>query len=135
MTIQESIEKLREFCKLRAFCELYPDACRKEECEIYLAIEALHRCSEKSNRSEIVSNIQRHPSAQPDLSEYSDKLWKAAYERGKADAQSEIIRCKDCKWFEPADSDEDSNWCFCWENICEENAFCSYAERKEDEVN
>lgn len=28
-------------------------------------------------------------SAQPDLSDYSDKLWKAAYERGKRDAQSE----------------------------------------------
>ena len=27
------------------------------------------------------------PSAQPDLSDYSDKLWKAAYERGKAEAQ------------------------------------------------
>lgn len=27
------------------------------------------------------------PSAQPDLSSYSDKLWRAAYERGKAEAQ------------------------------------------------
>ena len=27
------------------------------------------------------------PSAQPDLSSYSDRLWKAAYERGKAEAQ------------------------------------------------
>lgn len=26
------------------------------------------------------------PSAQPDLSAYSDRLWKAAYERGKAEA-------------------------------------------------
>jgi len=41
MTPQESIKKLREFCKLRAFCELYPDACQKDKCEIYMAIEAL----------------------------------------------------------------------------------------------
>ena len=37
------------------------------------------------------------PSAQPDLSEYSDKLWRNAYERGKAEAQAEIIRCWECK--------------------------------------
>lgn len=43
MTRQEVIEKLREFCKLRAFCELYPDACQKDKCEIYMAIEALSK--------------------------------------------------------------------------------------------
>ena len=51
MTTNEAIERLREFCKLKPFCELYPDACRKEECEIHLAIEALENL----------------PSAQPDL--------------------------------------------------------------------
>ena len=39
------------------------------------------------------------PPAQPDLSEYSDKLWKAAYERGRAEALAEIVRCKDCKYY------------------------------------
>lgn len=29
------------------------------------------------------------PPAQPDLSDYSDKLWRNAYERGKAEAQPE----------------------------------------------
>lgn len=43
------------------------------------------------------------PSAETDLSDYSDRLWKNAYERGKAEgarmpsAEPEIIRCKDCK--------------------------------------
>jgi len=32
------------------------------------------------------------PSAQPDLSSYSDKLWRAAYERGKAEAQPQRMR-------------------------------------------
>lgn len=31
------------------------------------------------------------PAAQPDLSGYSDKLWKAAYERGKAEAEQRWI--------------------------------------------
>ena len=33
--------------------------------------------------------------SQPDLSEYSDKLWKAAYERGKAEAQQKWIPCSE----------------------------------------
>lgn len=37
------------------------------------------------------------PSAQPDMSEYSDRLWKAAYERGKREAQPER---KKGKWSE-----------------------------------
>lgn len=35
------------------------------------------------------------PSAQPDMSEYSDKLWKAAYERGRAEAQQRWIPCSE----------------------------------------
>lgn len=42
MTNKEAVETLREeFCKLKLFCELYPDACQKENCDIYLAIEVL----------------------------------------------------------------------------------------------
>ena len=44
-----------------------------------------------------IRTVEELPSAQPDLSEYSDKLWRSAYERGKRDAQPEIIRCKDCR--------------------------------------
>ena len=33
------------------------------------------------------AQIEGLPPAQVDLSEYSDKLWKSAYERGKAEAQ------------------------------------------------
>ena len=44
---------------------------------------------------EILNSIQQLPSAQTDLSEYSDKLWRNAYERGKRDAQSER---KTAKW-------------------------------------
>ena len=36
-----------------------------------------------------VNGLKALPSAQPDLSEYSDKLWKNAYERGKAEAEAD----------------------------------------------
>lgn len=41
--------------------------------------------------------LEELPSAQPDMSEYSDRLWKAAYERGKREAQPER---KKGKWSE-----------------------------------
>ena len=42
MTKEEAIKRLMdEGCKSRLYCELYPDACMKEECEIYMAIRAL----------------------------------------------------------------------------------------------
>ena len=34
-----------------------------------------------------ISDLSTMPSAQTDMSEYSDKLWKAAYERGKAEGR------------------------------------------------
>ena len=48
------------------------------------------------------------------------------------DAQPEIIRCKDCGYYDPADNDEESDWCHAWGETTEENAFCSYAERREE---
>lgn len=53
--------------------------------------------------------INALPSAQPDLSEYSDKLWRNAYERGKAEAQAEIIRCRDCFWYRH--NNHGHTWC------------------------
>lgn len=45
-------------------------------------------------------------------------------------AQPEIIRCKDCGYYDPSDNDEESDWCHVWCETTEENAFCSYAKRK-----
>ena len=75
------------------------------------------------------------PSAQPDISEYSDKLWRNAYERGKRDAQPEIIRCKDCKWGDWYTSVEGKRYCYCMETDNggrTEDDFCSKAERREE---
>ena len=38
--------------------------------------------------------LETVPPAQPDLSAYSDKLWRAAYERGKKEAEAERKRGK-----------------------------------------
>ena len=46
----------------------------------------------QKNKSVTPNDIMRFPSAQPDLSSYSDKLWRAAYERGKAEAQPQRMR-------------------------------------------
>lgn len=39
------------------------------------------------DQAEAQTELMMLPSAQPDMSEYSDKLWKAAYERGKAEGR------------------------------------------------
>jgi hypothetical protein len=44
---------------------------------------------------DVLAKIDALPSAQPDLSGYSDKLWKAAYERGKAEAWQRWIPCSE----------------------------------------
>jgi hypothetical protein len=71
------------------------------------------------------------PSAQPDLSEYSDKLWRSAYERGKRDAQPEIIRCKDCK-HNPKDTWFGCPMAHCSETQRPETAWCWKGERREE---
>lgn len=68
------------------------------------------------------------PSAQPDLSGYSDRLWKAAYERGKAEAQADIIHCGECKYY------GDSDGCFFSTATTGADGFCHWAERKEGEA-
>ena len=122
MTKQEAIEKLREFCKLRAFCELYPDACQKDNCEIYMAIEVLS--SQLDNNSTKVDNenvdlIRRQdaidiidvdkmkPEIAPSLGSTAERDFKIYNQscnkhieliKQLPSAQPEIIRCKDCLW-------------------------------------
>lgn len=69
-------------------------------------------------------------SAQPDLSAYSDKLWKAAYERGKKEAMESIVQCKGCEWWSqgfPYD------YCDKHQIASDGYCFCSWsAERREE---
>ena len=82
--------------------------------------------------------VEQLPPAQPDLSEYSDKLWKAAYERGKAEALDEIVRCKDCKHWKDSDGvyrrgiGAESKCPVNIRAVYEGNFYCADAERRTD---
>lgn len=43
----------------------------------------------------------------------------------------EVVRCKDCKYYNEDCMSPHSGWCECLERGEYENHFCSYAERKE----
>lgn len=53
-----------------------------------MAIDAVRSYYDECDEREesIEERIERLPSADIDMSDFSDKLWKAAYERGKAEA-------------------------------------------------
>ena len=107
------------------------------------AIDALRTCydtetismdngDEYINYGDAVGEIEQLPSAQPDLSEYSDKLWRAAYERGKKEAQADIVRCKDCKYHDENWRRVSPMWLPCMDMRMGSNWYCGYAERRED---
>jgi len=106
------------------------------------AIDAFKPYAEyESNRSNkdwvkrIEVILSELPSAQPDLSEYSDKLWRTAYERGKKEAQPEIIRCKDCKYFIKSCLTLPDNICSYIKSaivIKKPNGYCDFGERRTD---
>ena len=89
--------------------------------------------------------LENLPSAQPDLSGYSDKLWKAAYERGKAEAHDEIVCCEDCKnrgdddcpmrFIEWVEYDDDGyiEHDDIIHDYTKDDGFCDRAERRTDE--
>ena len=80
--------------------ETHEERTETHSCDCISRQAAIEMCREPRMRnadcSDFEMEIMMLPPAQPDLSGYSDKLWKAAYERGKAEALDEIIRCKDC---------------------------------------
>lgn len=61
---------------------------------VHGANDAEHQAWYKSD--DVYKAINSVPSAQTDLSEFADNLWRKAYERGKKNARAEIVHCKDC---------------------------------------
>lgn len=86
------------------------------------AIDAVRSYYDECDEQEesIEERIERLPSADIDLSRFSDKLWAAAYERGKA----EVVRCKDCYHY-----DEESEMCSINNSEFEPTDYCSYGSR------
>lgn len=79
----------------------------------------------------VIEHLKQMPSAQPDydLSDYSDRLWKAAYERGKAEAE-----VKHGKWIKVGDNSYRCSVCgdvsCCMGDYCPD---CGAKMRKETE--
>ena len=61
-------------------------------------VEYLGGAFDEDFQKELIERMNALPSAQPDLSEYSDKLWRSAYERGKRDAQPDISEGHKRRW-------------------------------------
>ena len=95
MTNQQAINLLKGLEQsLDDYCELNDEG----KAAFRMAITAL----------ELFGNSEQLPSAQPDLSEYSDKLWRNAYERGKADAKPERkTEWIPIKWHDCTDADRE----------------------------
>ena len=80
--------------------------------------------------------IKELPTVDIDLSDYSDRLWRNAYEQGRAEAEAEIIHCRDCEWYKTNYTWNGKEHKVCgiepFEPIRQEEDYCSYGERKDD---
>ena len=107
------------------------------------AIEAFQMFRKyESNRSnsEWVDRIETVLKAQPtigtDISEYSDRLWKTAYERGKNEG---IVQCKYCKWSRchinvDKQGETETYWrCMNWDGETDEEGYCHEWKRRTDD--
>ena len=82
----------------------------------YLGLSAVSRTIQ--NMTSIQEILENLPSASPDISTFSDKLWKIAYERGKEEGR------KKGEWIEIMDADEFGEPYPCGVR-CSECGFCS----------
>ena len=93
------------------------------------AIDAVRSYYDECDEREesIEERIEQLPSADIDLSDFSDKLWRAAYERGKA----EVVRCKDCKHSYETFAGLICSHGVCVDCVVRDDFYCSYGERKD----
>lgn len=73
--------------------------------------------------------------------DYDRDQYRKGYADGRADRDAEIVRCKDCKWFDVSDpigtiAARFEQQVFRCKRVSrlfmEPNAFCSYGERRDD---
>ena len=113
----------------------------KRNVALDMAISALS-CSEIPNSSDSISRqaaidaldcingveevLRSLPSAQP-------KSYREGYQAGYKDAQSEIIRCRECKYNNMPPTAGNAG-CTLLYGMTNQNGFCSLAERREDKA-
>lgn len=85
-------------------------------------------------RDMICESLAVLPTADTDISEYSDRLWKLAYERGKTEG---IVRCKDCVRWNTIFDRTKAEYGLCQIRsqleATKNDDFCSRGERRTDE--
>ena len=110
-----------------AFCYAYCDNCEKEMNED-LCGDCHRKYQNWSASKKIIEKVINNlPSAQPEV---------LAHGEGELSAQPEMIRCKDCIYFDKyIDCKEMYQWdgfCADWARNTYENWYCSRAEKRND---
>lgn len=109
-------------------------------------IKALYEWHDTVTEDRAIDHLKRLPSAQPELMcvakvTLTDEQVKEAVEKAKCeiltvlDAQPEIIRCKECRYYEWMSNrvpDEQTWFCHNWNAETGKDDYCSYAERREE---
>lgn len=67
------------------------------------------------------------------LNQACDRHIKMLDEQPTVDAVS-VVRCKDCKFYEPSPTGEEFGWCNYFDSRVDNNHYCSYGERRENET-
>ena len=90
-------------------------------------IKEIYEWHDNVTKERIIEHFERLPSAQPEV---------LAHGEGELSAQPEIIRCKECTYFDKyIDCKEMYQWdgfCADWARKTYENWYCSRAERRND---
>ena len=75
--------------------------------------------------------LMQLPTFDTDISGYSDRLWKLAYERGKTEG---VVRCKDCTYYDWTWVDKleknNNHYCPIIDSVIDVNFFCAKGDRK-----
>ena len=84
------------------------------------------------------SVLMQLPAIDPDMSDYSERLWHLAYERGKNEG---IVQCKYCKWSRchinvDKQGETETYWrCMNWDGETDEEGYCHDWKRRTDATN
>ena len=99
---------------------IYKDIVKKKDDAIFAEIQSSFGVD--LDRGELIRALQ-----------YDRNQYEKGYWDGMADAKAELVRCKDCKYWEEHDGEM---FCNCYANLMTDTApddFCSYGERKDNE--
>lgn len=79
MTREEAIRELKaDYCGNRIICELYPDQCNREECEIWWAINALENAKNDNLTTESAQNVPNQAFKMQKSDGFDDTIFRQA---------------------------------------------------------